>query len=174
MPRNGVRVCGVPVKLRLVPHLWAIIRMAVQEDDGTVEIGDAVPALQDLAAIFRRKKKALRDLFSRNVNHVRLLRKLQREAKTFHRHLIRDGEFDGEECTEISGSAEWLSNWRGPGTLLCKSDARVVHNLMTQHLTADSYDEKDPESSYVLCKGPVRQAVDKARAFIASQAAAAA
>ena len=45
----------MPVKLRLVPHLWAIVRMAVQEDDGAVEIGGAVAALQDLAAVFRRK-----------------------------------------------------------------------------------------------------------------------
>ena len=172
MPRSSARVCGVSVGLRVVPHIWAIIRVAVQEDDGTVEIGDAVEALQDLAAVFRRKKKALRDIFSHNANHVRMLRKLEAEAKDIRKHVDEDGELDGEESTDVSGSAGWLSSWTGPGTLLCKtkSDATVVHNLMTQHLTADSYDEDDPESSYVLCDGPVRQALDKARAFIASQA----
>lgn len=159
-----VRVCGVPLKLKLVPHLWAVIRLAVHEDDGSVEIGDALAALLDLASIFRRKKARLRDDcgFTRNA-HARLLQRLAAETKDVRRHVGDDGEFDGEESDDVSASADWLSQWTGPGALLSVKDAAELHNFMTRHLTSDGYDAEDPGSSFVLCDGPVHDAVQKSR-----------
>ena len=98
-------------------------------------------------------------------DYITTLRLLRPEAKDVRKHVGDDGEFDGEEDDDVTASADWLSMWTGPGALLGAKDAAELHNFMTRHLTADGYDTDDPDSSYVLCDGPVHDAVQKAQMF---------
>jgi len=160
-----VRVCGDRLPLRLLPHLWAVVRTCIQEDADHVEHGDAVAVLCRVAQLLRHRTSSVRAQcnFSRHGVHHRLLKRITAEAADFRKHINGDGELDGEESDDASASQAWLTERYGPGSTLSPQDASLLHRFMTLKLTSDGYESDDEDSSYVVHEGPVYNIVHAVR-----------
>lgn len=161
----AARVCGVKLPLRVLPHLWAVVRTCLQEDGGHLEDGDAIPALCRIAQLLKHRRSQIRALcnFPRNGAHAQLLARVTAEAVEFRKHITDDGELDGDESDDVSASREWLEERNGPGSTLAPQDATVLHRFMTAKLTSDGFESDDEDSSYVPYEGPVFNVVQVVR-----------
>ena len=153
--------------LRLLPHLWAILRTCLQEDGGHLEDGDALAVLCKIAQLLKLRRSLIRIRcnFSRGGAHAQLLARLTAEAVEFRKHVDDDGELDGEESDDVSVSREWLEQPHGPGSTLSPQDATRLHQYVTRELASDGYESDDEDSSYVVHEGPVHAVVQAIRGF---------
>lgn len=153
--------------LRVLPHLWAILRTCLQEDGGHVEDGDALAALCKIAQLLKLRRSLIRKQcnFSRGGAHAQLLARLTAEAVEFRKHVGDDGELDGEESDDVSVSREWLEQPHGPGSTLSPQDATRLHQYVTRELASDGHESDDEDSSYVVHEGPVHAVVQAIRGF---------
>lgn len=159
-----VRVFGTNLPLRLLPHLYAVVRTCIQEDADHIEPGDALSVLSRLAGLLKLRANRVRAAcnFARNGAHGQLLERVTAEAIDLRKHIV-DGELDGEESDDVSASREWLEERNGPGSTLSPQDATLLHRFMTRKLTSDGYESEDEDSSYVMYEGPVYNVVHTIR-----------
>lgn len=157
------RVVGIELPLRTAPYLYATVRLLVNEDDGKVEIGDAMHVLEVLAKTLATKRARIRAVSDCTVQDRAMLCRLEADAANLRKRFDEDGELDGDESTDMRPCEDWLASShsrsasRSRPTGLSWSYIQAIHKFMMDTLVADDYD--DDEDSYVLTEGPLRSAV---------------
>jgi hypothetical protein len=160
------RVVGVELPLRTAPYLYAVLRMLVNEDDGRVELGDAMHVLQVLAKTLATKRARIRAVSDCTVQDKAMLCRLEADAANLRKHFDEDGELDGDESTDMQPCEDWLAASHGRGALQSRTGGlpwnhvAALHRFMMSTLVSEDLEEDGEEDSYVMAPGPLRSAVE--------------